>query len=290
MRDWVDHSHDDFDPFDGLDADNGTPANDADGAHAIPEDVIDAFFDETADAEMSRNFDALMKDKDRLHDVFTTRRAIDELRRPVHAPDQTRAILDRVDTHRGWMRPRSRRRVTIGRYAAAGLLLGLVAGAFVSQRVAPDAFNVIDRPAVVGDLVQSSSEVKANAATTFGDLGQVFGLIPADVTVETDVNGADLHAIVLSLEADTPSMCRSTQVVLQLNGCISDEDCHELRSGSLNMDELLAITGSSSGGYQSPWTCGTVTQTTPDAPAQVWTGLIDAESDDQDDILDSIRK
>lgn len=109
----------------------------------IPDDLVDAFFDRELDEEARRRFTRnLDADPFRCERVAKTHRMLSMLRRGVRVPDQTDAILDRVDRVRGFVSPRGRVWIRAGRVAAAIAMLGLVAGAVMVRRSVPEIAEI----------------------------------------------------------------------------------------------------------------------------------------------------
>lgn len=76
------------------------------------------------------------------------------------APDLTQSILARVDAHRPFLDRHTRRMVWVGRGALVACVAAVVLTAALMQRFAPDAVEILARPAPLSNVVES---VKTNA-------------------------------------------------------------------------------------------------------------------------------
>ncbi|MEC9372399.1 MAG: hypothetical protein VYC34_01080 [Planctomycetota bacterium] len=122
-------------------------------------DAVDAFFDRELRPDSARAlFDALRADPLAREEFDATQRALDDLRRPVAAPDLSSSILSTVGRRRPWLPGRLRRVVVAGRYAAAACFLGLLSAAFVAERYNPEVFNVTNEPAPVAELITETGQ------------------------------------------------------------------------------------------------------------------------------------
>ncbi|HVZ94854.1 MAG TPA: hypothetical protein VG797_10125 [Phycisphaerales bacterium] len=138
------------------------PLVDPETGARIPDELTDAILDDDISrAESQRLFRSLAGRPHEARDVAETERALEALRRPVDCPDFTKRVLAQVDHHRRWLAPGGLRRVSIMRIAATVGLLAIVAGGYVTQRIAPAAITLADRPAPVSDLAASVSRETA---------------------------------------------------------------------------------------------------------------------------------
>ena len=120
----------------------------------ISRDELDRLFDRELDSCERRDLvGRLARDPEALDEVNDVRGIVNTMRlRPGETPDLTHAVLDRLDDERGFLSPRSRRRVKAGRLAvAATVLLGLL-GVSIAHRVAPERFRLHEQPTPVADL------------------------------------------------------------------------------------------------------------------------------------------
>lgn len=138
----------------------------------ISRDEADRLFDRELDAMSRRDLvGRLPGDQDAIDEINDVRGIAHSMRlRPNETPDMTAAILDRLDSERGFVTGRTRRRVKAVRYAAAAcLLLGLL-GVTVGQRAAPEWFRLHDEPTPVADFTdavrQDSAETRERLAET----------------------------------------------------------------------------------------------------------------------------
>ncbi|MGP1309631.1 MAG: hypothetical protein ACTS27_05485 [Phycisphaerales bacterium] len=121
--------------------------------------LLDAFFDKELSPEDSGDlFKGLRADKAKAREFADTRRFVEELRRPVAAPDQTRGILDAVHAKRPWLRDRDVWGVRIGRLGLVAALLMVLGGVLLQRNATPDAPVWNTGPAPLTDLVRSSGE------------------------------------------------------------------------------------------------------------------------------------
>lgn len=138
------------------------------GPGRIPDHLVDRFFDrELTGAEASALFEQLAGSPGTARDMVRTQRALDALRRPVHAPDLSRSILDRVHRHSPLLTRRQVRHVRLGRLASAAALVLVIAGAFVMQRMHPRVAGLgLVPPSPMGELAASVPADATDAINT----------------------------------------------------------------------------------------------------------------------------
>lgn len=135
-----------------------------DDAAGIPDDLIDSILDGGMPRHKMRDaLDALRLDQNNLDSDFWTADALDALRADVQAPDMSEIILARTGMHRSWLSSMMRRKLVIGRIAGVAAVLTLIAGAFMVQRAAPEAFHAAPTP--VGELANAFPNDAAHAAS-----------------------------------------------------------------------------------------------------------------------------
>jgi len=119
-------------------------------------EVIAAYFDrELPPEEAQALFRAIRMDAEAAEEFQQTQRALDALRAPTRGPDLSQSILAEVGRRRGgWLSDRSRRIVTLGRFAVAASLLLVATGAFVADRLSPGALDLSDRQTPLASLVE----------------------------------------------------------------------------------------------------------------------------------------
>ncbi len=288
MNDWPGQNPHEFDepfPFEANEpADDHAPiAGDDIADHAIPDDVVDAFL---------RDTDPDASSADSIDDFFATQRAVDALRRPVTTPDHTSEILDAVARQRGWLSAPARRRVVVGRYAAAGLLLGLVAGALISQRLAPDALEFVDRPTPVTDFVESGTEFRANAAGTFDDIGKVLGIIPTEPVAEPPASNNE-SSIVVSITS-TEARTDDESFVRQLNGRIATMTISDPRFPVGDLPPgitIVRLVEQNAGCDDGPEASSAVGSVNPEVHCRyTWSGPFEPPAETHEDLLESISR
>ncbi len=143
------------------------PTVDPQTGRRIPDHVIDSFLDGDLRREDSAKlFSALRQDPGAARDLVGMQRAIDALRQPVPSPDFSASILAEVGKRKGWLNWSQRRAVWHGRVAAAALLLLLLGGVYVGQRVAPEVTIAGQRPAPINELAHAVPTESADAART----------------------------------------------------------------------------------------------------------------------------
>jgi len=143
------------------------PTVDPQTGRRIPDHVIDSFLDGDLRREDSAKlFSALRNDPSAARDLVGMQRAIDALRQPVPSPDFSAKILAEVGKRKGWLNWSQRRAVWHGRVAAAALLLLLLGGVYVGQRVAPEVTIAGQRPAPINELARAVPTESADAART----------------------------------------------------------------------------------------------------------------------------
>lgn len=161
MRDFV---PDDFLPE--PDAVRGMHDGPDPGAEAIPDELVDAFFDGDLDDTDSREFiRELRNDAPTAKKVVSLNSALEALRRPVSTPDFTSSIMDEVEGRTPWLSGREFRLLGHWRAAAAIGVLCLITATFVTQRVAPGSTTFVAQDAPVTRL----SETLPGAATGIGE-------------------------------------------------------------------------------------------------------------------------
>jgi hypothetical protein len=162
MRDFV---PDDFLPE--PDALRDETGEDAPKGERIPDDLVDAFFDDELDEEASRAFmRELREDHATARDVVSTNSALEALRRPVSTPDFTGSIIDRVHGKTPWLSGRQFAILGQWRLAAAACVLLLMTGAFIVQRMAPGAVSFTQREAPVSQLAETLPGATSDIAQT----------------------------------------------------------------------------------------------------------------------------
>lgn len=140
------------------DADTNNPLPPDPSEGPIPDDLVDRFFDRELDDSGRAGFMRRLDDDHRACErVARTNRFITLLRRGVRAPDQTNSILDRVDHLRGFVAPSQRRLVRFGRVAVAAMLFGVIAGAVVVQRRAPEIVELAGMATPVRDMASAAA-------------------------------------------------------------------------------------------------------------------------------------
>lgn len=165
-----------------------SPEGPAGGAGRIDDARLDAllhaFFDKELDVEDSSDlFKGLRKSPRKAREFAETRRFVEELRRPVDAPDMTRDILAQVHAKRPWLRDRDVWGVRLGRLGLVAMLLLVLGGVLLQRRATPDAPVWNAGAAPLTELVRSSGEAtqrtreNAQAAlATFRVDGPIFGV------------------------------------------------------------------------------------------------------------------
>lgn len=142
-----------------IDADPTNPIPPEPPEGPIPDELVDRFFDrELDDAGRAGFMRRLDDDAGACERVAKTNRFLTLLRRGVRAPDLTDSILDRVDHLRGFVPPRERKLVRFGRLAVAAMLFGVIAGAVVVQRRAPEVVELAGMPTPVRDVARAAAK------------------------------------------------------------------------------------------------------------------------------------
>ncbi|MBL0927091.1 MAG: hypothetical protein IBJ11_05490 [Phycisphaerales bacterium] len=90
-------------------------------------------------------------------------RALEALRKPVHAPDLSRQILDRVGVRRRWLTRRAIRQLTWKRGILGAALVLALGGAFLAQRVAPEHTVLAGRQRPLAALADAASNESVHA-------------------------------------------------------------------------------------------------------------------------------
>lgn len=173
----------------------GQPAGDASDGGAIPDALVDRFFDNELDESARRAFlRSIPADLDRCEEVARTRRMLDMFKASVvQGPDLTGKIIATVDRQRGFASRHVRRVARVARLAiAAGVVLVVGAVAAV-ERVAPDATRLAPAPA---PLTSALRESQAELASTLGSLTTTVDTIQQRVAQGLHGEHAGAHALV----------------------------------------------------------------------------------------------
>ncbi|MBX3366437.1 MAG: hypothetical protein KF912_03885 [Phycisphaeraceae bacterium] len=138
-------------------SDESNPLNPEIPEGPIPEELVDRFFDRELDGEDRTGFiRRLDADPKACEHVAKTNRFLTLLRRGVRTPDLSESILERVDSVRGFVPPAERRLIRFGRLAVAAMLFGVIAGAVVVQRRAPQVVELAGPPTPVRDIARAA--------------------------------------------------------------------------------------------------------------------------------------
>ena len=167
------------------------PGNNTNKNARISREELDRLFDRELNGCERRDLvGRLGRDPAALDEVSDVRRMVQQMRQPAgQTPDLTFAVMDQLDQSSGFLSPRLRRRVKVGRLAAAAVVLVGLLGVTIAQRSAPDRFRVRDVATPVADfsdaLRQDSVEGRqriADAMTTLAtaDSARVFSTLPSD--------------------------------------------------------------------------------------------------------------
>ncbi len=120
--------------------------------------MIDAYFDGELNAGEKRFVDEAVRQDSLFGDEFArTESMLDDLRKPAGVPDLSASILAEVDRRRGWISSPLRNLVSAGRLAAAACFLVVLAGLYVTERVAPGTLQLSPEEAPLTEVVQASS-------------------------------------------------------------------------------------------------------------------------------------
>lgn len=126
---------------------------------------FDGGLDESARSEFTRS---LTRNVRAARDFAETEALVEALRRgPACAPDFTAGVLaeaERRSAGRAWLDAPARRRVRLGRLAAAAALLLALTGGLLLRRSAPERFS--DRPAPLSALIADGRAGASSAATS----------------------------------------------------------------------------------------------------------------------------
>jgi len=131
---------------------------------------IDALFDRELDSAARREvIGEVRHDAGACEEVARTQRIVSMLREPVESPDVTDDVLARVDRRRGFLTPRLRRMVTVGRLAAALGLVAIVGVTALARRWWPEATTLTPQPAPITAVVESGRADAADGLRTLMD-------------------------------------------------------------------------------------------------------------------------
>jgi hypothetical protein len=142
-----------------IDADHTNPLPPEPPEGPIPDELVDRFFDRELDDTGRAGFMSRLDDDARACEhVAKTNRFLTLLKRGVRAPDLTDSILDRVDHLRGFVPPKERKLIRFGRIAVAAMLFGVIAGAVIVQRRAPEVVELAGMPTPVRDVARAAAK------------------------------------------------------------------------------------------------------------------------------------
>ncbi|TVQ33679.1 MAG: hypothetical protein EA376_01485 [Phycisphaeraceae bacterium] len=174
-----------------------------DSADQNADALIDAYLDRELPPERSAELFKTLRSNRQAADRFDSmQKLVDDLRRPVEAPDLTASILSEVGRRRGWLPEPMRRAVTFGRLSAAACFLLLLGGLFVVDRIAPDSTPFPTGPEPITNLVSTG---RAEAAAGIQNFAGVFDTLREPETVLTRRAACD---------ADRPQRAWDSAVVL----------------------------------------------------------------------------
>lgn len=186
------------DPFqhDGA-APEGREAEPLDGG--IPDELVDRFFDrEISASDRARLFGALDSDAGICERMARLSFVLSRMKKGVRAPDLSDQILDRVDRVRGFVPASRRPLVRLGRLAVAASMFGLIAGAVIVRRSAPEVVEM-GQPMPLRDVARAAERdtggfgsLASSMASTVASSGfsRVSGVAGQDSTVEWRVERA----------------------------------------------------------------------------------------------------
>jgi len=181
------------------------PTVDPQTGRRIPDHVIDSFLDgELRREDSARLFSALRQDPGAARDLVGMQRAIDALRQPVPSPDFSARILAEVGKRKGWLNWSQRRAVWHGRIAAAALLLLLLGGVYVGQRVAPEVTIAGQRPAPINELARAVPTESADAARTVREAVSTVRASVASTVLFARPDSAATDAVAIAYEPVGP--------------------------------------------------------------------------------------
>ncbi len=165
------------------------PRQDAGSSEPRPEvfeDLVDAYFDRSLDAErrarLLTHLRENVREAERLAGLDQGLRMLREI--PEGAiPDQRREILRRVGMTRGFVGSTMRRLVGVGRAAAVLALAAGLLGIAMAQRWAPERLTLVERPMPVTEVVRVS---QVEAGLGLEDLARSFESRTREFTTSLD--------------------------------------------------------------------------------------------------------
>lgn len=131
-----------------------------------PDALIDAYFDRSITPESKSRLARLLSTDPAATIAFgECDRAVEALRAPVVAPDFSAAILDEVGRRRGWLGASLQRLVSIGRLAAAAVLLLALGLTLAAKRWAPDSGVFPSAATPIADVTEcAASDADCNVS------------------------------------------------------------------------------------------------------------------------------
>jgi hypothetical protein len=188
-----------FDPFDPIDP-LGGPSGAADADPPIPDELVDRFFDrEISPEDRARLAGALDENAGVCERMARISRAISMMRRGVRAPDQSEQILDRLDRIRGFVPASHRPFVRLGRLAVAAAMFGVIAGAVIVRRQAPEIVEIGGERTLVRDVARAAEREAAGVT----DLARVVRAWPRELGAGARVETAAWGVTATSDSVDT---------------------------------------------------------------------------------------
>ncbi len=157
----------------GADKGSGRPLSDAE-----LDRMVDTYFDrELSTGQRRAMFDQLSGQGSRCEDIARMQRILAQLREPPETIDVAGDVIAQIRTRRGFLSPRMRAAVRMGRMAVAASVLLALLGIVVVQRIAPDATTLVAEPTPVTSLMQETGRDLSRLRTSLAGASEQAAIV-----------------------------------------------------------------------------------------------------------------
>ncbi len=140
--------------------------------------MVDAYFDrELSTGQRRAMFDQLSGQGNRCEDIARMQRILAQLREPPETIDVAGDVIAQISTRRGFLSPRMRAAVRMGRMAVAASVLLALLGIVVVQRIAPDATMLVAEPTPVTSLMQETGRDLSRLRTSLAGASEQAAIV-----------------------------------------------------------------------------------------------------------------
>ncbi len=213
----------------------------------VPADaLIDAYFNRELTSSQSNDLFSMIGEDEVVRDDFdATQNVIDALRAPVDVPDISSSVLDEVGRRRGWLPPRIRSIVTIGRLSVAASFVLVLTAMFLIERSAPGSLDVRPTSQPLTNLVQAGSTETAEGIAAVREGIEKLREIDTLTASLNATHGDDQRQWLLevSLVPDRSLLPQGTITIESLRRHVIPA---QLENGQISINKLLAVTQAAS--------------------------------------------